>query len=81
MTETLKPLEQETRAYLTTAEAAMHLNLNPQTLRKWACHETGPIRPRRITNRLMWPTAEIRRLLGLENENGGGCATNPRREC
>ncbi|NHZ93637.1 helix-turn-helix domain-containing protein [Massilia sp. CCM 8733] len=50
----------------TTAEAAKALNRAPQTLRKWACLENGPLRPVRINGRLAWPVAEIKRLL-----NGG----------
>jgi hypothetical protein len=58
------PLAQETRANLTTAEAAFHLNRAPQTMRLWACREDGPIRPLRINGRLAWPVAELRRVLG-----------------
>lgn len=39
------PLDREPRAAITTAEAAIHLNRKPQTLRLWACHENGLIRP------------------------------------
>lgn len=59
----LVPLTQETRATLTTAEAAAHLNRAPQTLRAWAMREDGPVRPLRINGRLAWPVAELRRLL------------------
>lgn len=48
---------------LNTADAARFLNRQPQTLRAWACHENGPIRPIRINGRLAWPVKEIRRLL------------------
>ncbi len=58
-------LAQETRAHLTTAETAFHLNRAPQTLRLWACSENGPIRPLRVNGRLAWPVAELRRLLGV----------------
>jgi hypothetical protein len=50
----------------TTAEAAKALNRAPQTLRKWACLENGPIRPIRINGRLAWPLDKIAALL-----NGG----------
>jgi hypothetical protein len=59
------PLAQETRANLPTPEAAFHLNRRPQTLRGWACNENGPLRPLRISGRLAWPTAELRRVLGV----------------
>lgn len=55
-------LDKETRTYLCTAEAAHHLNRSPQTLRLWACTETGPIQPMRIYGRLAWAVADIRRL-------------------
>jgi hypothetical protein len=65
---TFTPLALETRTHITTAEAAHHLNLAPQTLRAHACFETGLIRPRRIPGvlALQWPVSEIRRALGLE---------------
>lgn len=49
---------------LTTEEAAAALNLKPQTLRKWACLENGPIRPVRIARRLAWKVVDIQALLG-----------------
>jgi hypothetical protein len=57
------PLDKETRASLTTQEAAFHLNRAQQTLRLWAMRENGPIRPIRVHGRLAWPVAEIRRVL------------------
>lgn len=59
------PLDREARAGVDTDCAAFHLNREPQTLRVWACKETGPIRPRRINGRLMWSTAELRKLCGV----------------
>lgn len=59
----LIPIDAEPRATLDTATAALHLNRRPQTLRVWACHETGPIKPLRISGRLAWPVAGIRGLL------------------
>lgn len=59
------PLDRETRTAVDTATAAYHLNRQPQTLRGWACHENGPIRPIRVNGRLAWPVAELRRLLGV----------------
>jgi hypothetical protein len=58
-------LEHETRAVIDTETAAYHLSREPQTLRVWACRENGPLRPMRVHGRLAWPTAEIRRLLGV----------------
>jgi hypothetical protein len=48
---------------LTTEEAAKLLNRQPQTMRKWAAYESGPIRPRRVHGRLWWALADIERLL------------------
>lgn len=61
----INTIEQETRAALPTREAAHHLMRAPQTLRIWACKENGAIRPIRINGRLAWPTAEIKRVLGV----------------
>lgn len=51
------------RKAINTADAAKALNRAPQTLRKWACLENGPIRPIRINGRLAWPLDEIASLL------------------
>ncbi|WP_168562385.1 DNA-binding protein [Rhizobacter sp. SG703] len=61
------PLEQERRANLPTADAAFHLNRSAQTLRLWACKDLGPVHPLRINGRLAWPTADLRRVLGIES--------------
>lgn len=58
-------LDRESRAAVDTATAAFHLNRRPQTLRAWACKDDGPLRPIRISGRLAWPVAELRRVLGL----------------
>ena len=59
------PLEHETRAAVDTACAAFHLTRQQQTLRQWACKGNGPLRPLRISGRLAWKTADLRRLLGV----------------
>lgn len=59
------PLELEARPTVDTAAAAFYLHLAQQTLRIYACKESGPLRPRRINGRLHWVTADIRRLLGV----------------
>jgi hypothetical protein len=56
-------LEHETRSAIPTEVAAFHLCKKPQTLRVWACLQTGPIRPIRINGRLLWSVAKIRALL------------------
>jgi hypothetical protein len=50
-----------------TTEAAAHINRRPQTLRKWACYDCGPIRPIRIHGRLAWRVADLEALLRGEN--------------
>lgn len=62
----LTPLAQETRTALPTVEAAAQLSRAPQTLHLWACKESGPIRPIRVSGRLMWKVSDLRNLLGLE---------------
>ena len=57
------PLDVETRTVIPTAAAAYYLNRASQTLRSWACFESGPIRPVRINGRLAWPVDAIRTLL------------------
>ena len=59
------PLALENRPTVATAAAAYYLNRRPQTLRGWACLETGPVRPIRINGRLAWKTDDLRRLLGM----------------
>ncbi|AVV67881.1 hypothetical protein [Ralstonia pseudosolanacearum] len=54
------------RDTLPTDEAAIVLNRKDQTMRKWACLETGPIRPVRINGRLAWRVSDLAALL-----NGG----------
>ena len=60
-----QPLESVTRPAVDTAAAAFYLSRQPQTLRGWASTEAGPLRPNRIHGRLSWPTAELRRVLGV----------------
>ncbi len=48
---------------LSTDDAAELLNRKPQTLRRWACLENGPIRPIRINGRLAWRVSDLRALL------------------
>ena len=60
---TFPAIEHETRTNVETAVAAHQLLRSPQTLRIWACKETGPLRPVRVNGRLAWPVAEIRRVL------------------
>ncbi|MDR5733312.1 helix-turn-helix domain-containing protein [Caballeronia sp. LZ025] len=54
------------QAVIPTDVAAAALNRKPQTLRKWACLENGPIRPVRINGRLAWRVSDIQALLSGE---------------
>jgi hypothetical protein len=60
---TFQSLQQVTRTHISTAETAYYLNRKPQTLRAWACLETGPIKPIRVCGRLAWRVADIISLL------------------
>ena len=50
-------------AILNTDDAAAALNRKPQTLRRWACQENGPLRPVRVHRRLGWLASDIEKLL------------------
>ena len=56
----------EGRVGLTTAEMAIVLNRKPQTLRRWASYEDGPMRPRRINGRLIWLIEDAERVIDGE---------------
>lgn len=49
---------------LTTKQAATALFRQPQTLRRWAAYEDGPIKPVRIHGRLGWKRSDIEELVG-----------------
>ena len=51
---------------LTTNEAAAVIKRKPQTLRKWACLDNGPIRPVRINGRLAWRVTDLQKLISGE---------------
>lgn len=59
-------LNQGSRLYYTTKEAALLLHFREDTLRAWACFSKGPIQPRKVGNRLAWMASDIRKLLGME---------------
>jgi len=62
---TFPALESVNRPAVDTAHAAFYLMRKQQTLRGWACHDDGPLRPMRINGRLAWPVSELRRVLGV----------------
>lgn len=61
------PLDRETRTHVDTGTMCWHLGFAPQTARLWACKETFPegLKPIRISGRLKWPVAGIRKTLGV----------------
>lgn len=46
-----------------TQEAAVLLGVAPQSLRRWSCQGSGPLRPRHVNGRLRWSVADIRAVL------------------
>jgi len=57
------PLAAVAHASIGTAAAAHYLQRRPQTLRDWACNESGPLRPFRVNGRLQWRISEIRQVM------------------
>lgn len=53
------------RCLLTTTQAATALGYKPQTLRKWACHGTGPdgLNPVKIGRHLKWPLEQLANVI------------------
>ncbi len=60
------PLNQVNSDTVPTDAAAYYVNRKPQTLRKWAALETGPIRPIRINGRLGWRVEDLKKLVNGE---------------
>lgn len=56
----------ESRTHVPTDIAGHWLNRKGQTMRGWASSESGPLRPIRVSGKLAWPVADIRRLLGVQ---------------
>lgn len=56
---------------LPTDQAAVAINRAPQTLRRWACYECGPVRPVRINGRLAWRVADLQALINGTPPNSG----------
>ena len=57
------PLDSISAPTVDTGAAAFYLGRQPQTLREWACRQSGPVAPLRINGRLAWPTAKLREIL------------------
>ncbi len=57
------PLNQVNSDTVSTDAAAYYVNRKPQTLRKWAALEIGPIRPIRINGRLGWRVKDLKKLV------------------
>ena len=65
VTQQFPPLESVNRPTVDTAAAAYYLNRKPQTLRCWAVYQDGAVNPIRISGRLAWKVADLRRVLGV----------------
>lgn len=52
-----------TLTHVDTPTAAKMMGFAENTLRKWHCLGTGPIKPVRVRGRLRWAVAEINRVL------------------
>jgi hypothetical protein len=61
------PLHLETRTHVSTGITAWHVSLQQQTLRAMACNASYDprLKPVRHANRLLWPVAGIRAVLGV----------------
>lgn len=66
MNEKYEPLNEVARTHVNTAQAAYYLNRSPQTLREWSSKGTGLLKPLRLGGPLLWPVAEIKRLMGVQ---------------
>jgi hypothetical protein len=62
------PLALEQRTHVSTAVMCRHMNRQEQTARQWASAETyhSGMKPIRVMNRLVWPVAGIKAILGLQ---------------
>ncbi len=60
-------LDRESRTHVDTETMCWHLGFAQQTARLWACKETYPegLKPVRVSGRLKWPVAGIRKILGV----------------
>jgi hypothetical protein len=67
---TFLPLDSIVQPTVPTDLAAFYLSRRPQTLRKWACEDSGPIRPLRIYGRLAWRVADIKALVQVIGPHG-----------
>lgn len=56
------PLSQQTREFLTCVEAAPHFRMTAAALRIKANDPDFPIKPLRMARKILWRTAEIRKL-------------------
>lgn len=65
---TFPPLEEVTKPNLTNRETAHYSNMKEQTWRTYACYDNAPggLKPLRIGGRLAWPTAGVKKLLGVK---------------
>lgn len=50
------------RLLVNTEHAARALCRRPGTLRKWACFDSGPIRPVRDCGKILWRVSDLMKL-------------------
>jgi hypothetical protein len=60
-------LDEITAPTVNTQAAAYYFNRSQQTLRIWACKQTGPLQPLVVNGRLAWRVSDIRQILGESN--------------
>jgi hypothetical protein len=60
-------LDKVTSPTVSTQAAAYYFNRSAQTLRIWACKQTGPLQPITVNGRLAWRVSDIRQILGESN--------------
>lgn len=65
--QSLEELQRAGRTLIDTYEAAAVLSMQPQTLYKWACYQTGPIAPVYVGGSVKWLLADIVKLIGRSN--------------
>lgn len=59
-------LRKELPEVVNTFVAAKLLHLHPDTIRRWACIDSGPIRPIKIGRELLWRVSDIGKVLSGE---------------
>lgn len=63
------PVHWHSLPFLSTNQVAAILCVSPQTVRTWACYDSGPfkVRPVKPYGRLLWCTKELIRITEYSN--------------